>query len=756
MVRALDPSSRLLFPDAGTTGRLVGVALDVPVDTLFTYRVPPSMEERARPGHRVIVPFRRRRRTGIIVEIQETPAVARVLDVHDVPDAEPVLGADLLELGRFVGRYYGASLGEALAAMVPRGIRKRGAGRLRLRVRLAPGVEVPESDVPSTPPTAPQARVLRVLAEHQERGLLLADLCRMASVSTSPVRTLARHGRLTLEREREDALAAAAAEPAERQAPHDLAPEQAVAVRRLTEAVEGGTFSPFLLLGVTGSGKTEVYLQAIRTCVEGGRQAIVLVPEIALTPQTVRRFRARFDRVAVLHSGMTEAARARAWQSIRDAKMDVVIGPRSAVFAPVPRLGLLVVDEEHEGTFKQQSVPRYHARDVGMVRAQAAGATVVLGTATPALETWRHASEGRYGLLRLPERVGGRPMPTVQVVDMRRGEERVGRGRHIARTLSVRIREALRDGGQVILLQNRRGFATSVACPRCGWILECPDCDLSLTYHRSHTIALCHLCGHETTCPPVCPDCALPALKMRGVGTQTVEGELAETFPEARVARMDSDTMATREAYEEVLGRFGRHEIDILVGTQMIAKGLHFPRVTLVGIVSADTALVLPDFRSAERTFSLVAQVAGRAGRGDAPGRVVVQTTLPDHPAIRWAAEHDYESFANAETLDRKTHGYPPWRRLLRVVVRGKDERAVEARIDETARRLKDAAVSGVALLGPAVPTVARIQGRFRRHLLAKCPTSREVSALLHVLRTARRPARDVEEIWDVDPYQVL
>jgi primosomal protein N' (replication factor Y) len=347
-------------------------------------------------------------------------------------------------------------------------------------------------------------------------------------------------------------------------------------------------------------------------------------------------------------------------------------------------------------------------------------------------------------------------MPTVQIVDVRRGEERLRQGRYIARTLEIRIREALRENGQVILLQNRRGFATSVACPRCGWILECPECDVSLTYHRSHALALCHLCGHEARCPPNCPDCALPALKMRGVGTQTVEQELAQTFPDATVARMDSDTMATREAYEEVLGRFGRHEIDILVGTQMIAKGLHFPRVTLVGIVSADTALVLPDFRSAERTFALVAQVAGRAGRGDAPGRVVVQTTMPDHSAIRLAAEHDYETFATAETADRKRYGYPPWRRLLRVVVRGRDERAVEARIAETAGRLVAAAVDGVDLLGPATPSIARIQGRHRRHLLAKCPTSREVAMLLHVLRRARRPGREVEETWDVDPYQVL
>lgn len=751
MASSPPPPSRL-FPDAEAADCFVGVALDVPVETLFTYRVPPDLVDRAQPGHRVEVPFRRSLRTGFVVERQERPPVQRVRDLHAIPDAEPLLGEDLLDLGRFVARYYGASLGEALAAMVPRGVRRRGAGRLHIRVRRT---GEPTPPAPDASPATPQDRVLDVLARHPE-GLLLADLCRQAGVSASPVHTLARRGRVVLEREHEDPLAAAAETPAEKTEPPPLTPDQARAVARLEEAVSRDAFARFLLLGVTGSGKTEVYLQAIRSCVAGGRQAIVLVPEIALTPQTVRRFRARFDRVAVLHSAMTDADRARTWHRIRAGHADVVIGPRSAVFAPVPRLGLLVVDEEHEGSFKQQNTPRYHARDVGLVRAKTVRAVVLLGSATPALESWSHARAGRYELLSLPERVGGRPLPTVQIVDVCGGDERPRAGRHLARTLTVRITEALRERGQIILLQNRRGFATSVACPRCGWVLECGNCDVSLTYHRSHTVALCHLCGHQEAVPPACPDCALPALRMRGVGTQTVEDELAEVFPEARVARMDSDTMSSREAYEDVLGRFGRREIDILVGTQMIAKGLHFPHVTLVGIVSADTSLVLPDFRSAERTFSLVAQVAGRAGRGEAPGRVVVQTTMPDHPAIGFAAAHDYSGFAEAEMADRAQHGYPPWRRLLRVVVRGPEEAAVDRRIDETAGRLREAAGEGVVLLGPAVPPVARIKGRWRRHLLAKCPSVAAVARLVRCLGDAPRPRKGVEEIWDVDPYQVL
>jgi primosomal protein N' (replication factor Y) len=579
-----------------------------------------------------------------------------------------------------------------------------------------------------------------------------------ARVSRGPVQALVKSGQVVSERRVDagDDLAAAAERPPD---PEDvrrptLEAAQETAVAQVARAFAEGTFAPFLLLGVTGSGKTEVYLRAIETCRAQGRQAIVLVPEIALTPQTVRRFRARFERVAVLHSGLTESERARSWRKIRAGEADVVIGPRSAVFAPVPRLGLLVVDEEHEGSFKQQNAPRYHARDVGLVRAKASGAVVLLGSATPALESWKNALDGKYTLLRLPARVGARPLPTVHVVDLRSGEERAPAGSHVGRTLDLRLREALAAKGQVILLQNRRGYATSVACPRCGWVLRCKECSVGLTYHRSERLALCHLCGHEAAPPAACPDCAFPGLRFHGVGTQTVEHELARRFPGARVARMDSDSMQARTSYEEVLGRFGRGEIDVLVGTQMIAKGLHFPAVTLVGIVSADTSLALPDFRAAERTFALVAQVAGRAGRGSEPGRVVVQTSLASHPAIRCAAQHDYEGFAAAELKDRLEHGYPPYRRLLRVVVRGPSDPAVERRAEETAALLRPHA--RLTVLGPAVPPVARVQGLMRRHLLVKAPTSADIARALEVLKRAPRPKGRVEEIWDVDPVGLL
>ncbi len=733
----------------------IGVALDLPMDRLFTYRVWGDERAQADVGHRVRVPFRGRTLTGFVAAREHGTPAFKVLDITEAPDDGATLTPDLITLGGFIARYYGCSLGEALAAMVPRGVRHKGKGRKRTRVTLT-STEAADAFEERSKLSAAAARVLRRLRVTPE-GFLLTDLCRAAQVSPSPVHTLAKQGvaSLTVERSVSDVLEEAARE-APKTEPLSLTPDQTVCVDTLWDAVEDKRFETFLLFGVTGSGKTEVYLQAIDRCVAGGRQAIVLVPEIALTPQTVRRFRGRFDRVAVLHSAMTDAERAAAWRRIRAGEADVVIGPRSAVFAPVPKLGLLVVDEEHEATFKQQSTPRYHARDVGIVRAKAAGAVVVLGSATPALESYRNAQAGRYTLLSLPDRIGGRSLPSVQVVDRGSEDERAfGKG-HISRTLEIRIGEALKAKGQVILLQNRRGYATSVACERCGWLLECSNCDVTLTFHRHDGMARCHLCGHEDRMPQACPDCALPRPAMRGVGTQTVEEELGRRFPDATVARMDSDSMVSRDDYEDVLGRFGRGAIDILVGTQMIAKGLDFPNVVLVGIISADTALALPDFRSAERTFSLLAQVAGRAGRGDADGRVVVQTLMPDNPAITLAAEQDYPKFASSALEDREAFGYPPFRRLLRVTLRAKNQGPLDARAQETQRRIVAAATSETQILGPAVPPVPRVQGFYRRHLIVKAPGPREIAAVLQALRKAPRPKQGVEETWDVDPLGTL
>lgn len=756
--------------DSSSADALVDVALDLPVDREFTYRAPAAWAGRVSIGHRVHVPFRGRTQVGIVTgHPSEAPGV-KLLSVREAPDTAPLLDATLLELGRFMARYYGCAFGEALAAMLPRGVRRRGPGRRRVRARLDPeGYAAYEAELraaahgetppePATQADAARMRVLRLLRRVPE-GLTITEVCRRADVSRSPVQTLAKRGLIVLteERSQSEALREAVEDkPVEPDVIPTPTDEQAKAIAALHTALEQRSFATLLLHGITGSGKTEVYLRAIARCIEQERQAIVLVPEIALTPQTVRRFRRRFERVALLHSGMTDAERAAAWHRIRSGEIDIVIGPRSAVFAPVPRLGLLVVDEEHEGSFKQQNTPRYHARDVGILRAKKAGAVALLGSATPALESWKNAIDGRYGLLTLANRVPGRRLPEVRIVNRGERDERDGVSRHFTRTLQVRMREALRDGGQVILLQNRRGFATSVACERCGFTLCCQHCDVAMTYHKGDRLALCHLCGHEAVVPRACPDCAVPRLEFRGTGTQTVEDELRRLFPEARVARMDSDSMARREAYEEVLGRFGRGEVDVLVGTQMIAKGLDFPRVTLVGIINADTSLGLPDFRAAERTFSLIAQVAGRAGRGDVDGRVVVQTMLPDNPAICLAAAQDYKAFAARELAERETFGYAPYRRLLRVLVRGPKPDPV-ARQAETTRDVMIAhAGADSAILGPSVPPIERMQGLYRRHLLLKAPDHRDIARVVEALKRAQRPRGKIEVQWDVDPTESI
>jgi primosomal protein N' (replication factor Y) len=712
-----------------------------------------------RVGARVRVPFRGRVVEGLVASLRDACDLENVRDVAAAGTRDDVLPDDLLSLGRFVARYYGCATGEALAAMFPKGVRSRAPSRPPLRARLLRSAEEARAAAdPMRGVANAKARALRLLAEAPGGALALREMRRRAKVTGPPLRALAQEGWLALEPEppsRPEVLRAAE-EPLEPAAPPPaLTPSQEAAVAAVSATVAAGGYAAYLLLGVTGSGKTEVYLRAIAAAVAAGRQAIVLVPEIALTPQTVRRFRERFARVALLHSALGDAERARAWRAARAGEADVVIGPRSAVFAPVPRLGLVVVDEEHETSYKQQTAPRYHARDVALVRARDAGAAVVLGSATPSLESWRNAVEGRFRLLRLPERPGGRPLPPVRLVDLRRDGERRARGTVLSRTLANALGEALGAGGQAILFLNRRGFATSLACPRCGFVAHCPDCDVSLTWHRAGGLAVCHHCGHEAAAPSVCPDCAFPAIRRQGAGTQSVEDEVRSLFPNAVVARMDSDAMATAADYEATLGRFARGEVDVLVGTQMIAKGLHFPRVRLAAVVDADAALSMPDFRAAERTFALVEQVAGRAGRGDEGGEVVVQTSLPEEPAIRLAAAHDYEAFAAGELEDRRARGHPPWARLLRVVVRAADARAAHDRATEVVRALEAAAVPGARWMGPATPPVARVAGRHRRQVLVQAPDARGVARALAAVRAMPRGRKGVDEQWDVDPVDL-
>jgi primosomal protein N' (replication factor Y) len=531
-----------------------------------------------------------------------------------------------------------------------------------------------------------------------------------------------------------------------------LTADQKTAMDALTPALDGDAFAPFLIFGVTGSGKTEVYLTAIERTVARGREAIVLVPEISLTPQTIRRFRRRFRRVAVLHSHLSDVERHRHWQSIAQGEIDVVVGARSAIFAPTRRLGLIVVDEEHESTFKQETVPRYHARDVAVKRAQLENAPVLLGSATPSLESWWNAERGRYARIAMPSRVEGRPMPTVEIIDLRNEKHLTG---GLSDTLRVAMHQALDDGGQVILLLNRRGYNTFVICPKCGEVVKCRHCDVAATYHKDRHMLICHTCDAERACPPACPSCQAPTLHYGGIGTEWLEREIRMEFPFHEARRMDSDTMRRHGSHEETLSAFKSGDVRILLGTQMIAKGLDFPNVTLVGVVDADVALHLPDFRAAERTFQLVAQVAGRTGRGARPGRVLVQSCCPEHPAIANAARHDYEGFVRHELPTRAEPLASPYGRIVRLIARGKDEGRVEAYLSALAGTLRAQADPSIRFWGPCSAPILKIREEFRFHLQARCASAAPLRALLRGLPLLPPPNK-VELAVDVDPISML
>ncbi|MGQ0614854.1 MAG: replication restart helicase PriA [Planctomycetaceae bacterium] len=715
------------------------VALDLPVPTEFTYSVPDELLEGLKPGQRVKVPFRSSTRVGYCVALEQATDIAKTRPISAVLDSEPLVAPELLALARWIAEYYVCSLGEALQAMLPGGVR-RGRPKVR-RVERVGDAEPPAR--------ARKGRALLDALASFPSPPTPAELCARAGCSPAALKTLEKAGSVrVVALEKPDELDRAVA--VARETPPRPAAAQAEALAAMADDLIGPRFAVHLLLGVTGSGKTEVYLRALEECVRRGRQAIVLVPEIALTPQTVRRFRARFVAVAVLHSMQGSAVRSREWRRIRRGEADVVIGPRSAVFAPVARLGLIVVDEEHENSFKQEQAPRYHARDVAILRAREAGCPILLGSATPSLESYANALRGRFHLHRLPARACGFALPEVVLIDMA-GEK----GRIFSQPLRHAVSHAVEEGGQVILFLNRRGFATVVICRRCDHAVGCPHCSSTLVFHKGRQVTACHLCGHETRLPTACPSCHAPGLELVGTGTERVEEEAREAWPEVPLVRLDSDT-ARGEALEAALERFRVGEARILVGTQMVAKGHHFPEVNLVGIVNADTALHLADFRANERTFSLIAQVAGRAGRGELGGRVLVQTFNPAHYAVRAAARHDYEGFAKAELEERKLVGLPPERRAALLVLSSLDEALAARAAAEVARAVAPAArKGGVEVRGPAKAPIARVRGRWRQMVLLLAPRPRALSAACAAARGVKLPGK-VDLTIDVDPSAVL
>ena len=595
----------------------------------------------------------------------------------------------------------------------------------------------------------------------------LAHLTGQAGFSRGVIRGLEEKG-LALVEDREVERDPFAGIPTGEDQAHTPTDRQNDVIRTLACAFDAGPKEPFLLHGVTGSGKTLVYIELLNHVLAQGKGAIVLVPEISLTPQTVARFRARFgDQVAVLHSALSDGERFDAWRQLRSGRRRIAVGARSALFAPVSDLGVIVVDEEHDGSYKQSESPRYQARDMAVVRSAQEGALCVLGSATPALESWHNVERGKFRLVSLPDRVGGGRLPPVRLIDLREArkesKEKSGARSEAGLVLTAPLVEAMRDrlrrGEQTILLLNRRGYSSFVQCRECGDVEICPSCSISLTYHRGKSRLVCHHCRHEQPAPERCPRCGSTDLSFRGLGTEQVERVVAETFPEARLARMDVDTTSGKWSHHEILGRVERGEVDILLGTQMIAKGLDFPRVTLVGVVNADVGMHLPDFRATERTFQLLSQVAGRAGRGELGGDVLIQTALPEHYAIQAALGHDYVGFAARELNERRHPAYPPMVRLVNVVVSSPTPEDAAGNAEAAARWLRTHVVPGapVDLIGPAPSPIERLHGRWRWHFLLRSASVKALGTAARRLQSEfRTRGRDVRIVIDRDPSALL
>jgi primosomal protein N' (replication factor Y) len=745
------------------------VIVDVPAkatNRAFDYQIPMELIEDIRVGSRVGVPFGPRVLQGFVVELHMTTNMdtTKIKPIRSLLDKAPPLTPELVAIGRWMSEKYICHEVTALQAMLPSALKARYEKQLRvsdngidevqlIKDRAAGKMALSVFPVSSPEELAAAADALSARASKQQEVLryfaanplpirltkLLAEL----NVTASAVKSLADKGLLELRNE-EVQRDPYADRHFERSEPLKLTEEQFAAFREIRDAVMAKQHQTFLLQGVTGSGKTEVYLQTIQQCLDLGREAIVLVPEISLTPQMVERFKGRFGNlVAVLHSRLSQGERYDEWRKIMRREVKVAIGARSAVFAPFTDIGLIIIDEEHESSYKQEESPKYHATEVAIERARRLGAAVVLGSATPSLESMykasihHHASCLPYRKLNMPTRVAGRPMPPVQVVDMRE-ELKKGNRSMFSGPLYKAIEERLLRKEQTVLLLNRRGYATFVMCRSCGYVAQCPHCDISLTYHQSARNLRCHYCGYAEREKSECPECQSTHIRHFGTGTQRVEEELAKLFPGIRVIRMDVDTTTEKGSHEKWLTMFRNKQADVLLGTQMVAKGLDFPEVTLVGVIAADTVLNLPDFRSAERTFQLLTQVAGRAGRHTLPGEVFVQTYTPEHYSIVAASYHDYDSFARQELQLRQEHSYPPFHRLILITLSHEQIPFLMRTAENLVHRLKELSSSrmgtelghneNIEVYGPVASPISRIKDRYRFQCMVKYRQSTEVS----------------------------
>lgn len=755
------------------------IVFDRPLDHAYTYAIPASLQDQIAVGKRVLAPFGRgdKQTVGFCVGLTEAKPERKVKAILQVLDDHALLTEHLLKLTRWMADYYLCGWGQVLNVVVPAGVKSQ-AG-----TRSVPILElVPESLLPNPLPhlSPKQKRVLEYLQTHAT-PVELRQVTHDTGCGETPIEALVekgyarrRAGRVenTINVSQPVRLAGRAsdgsssdpslARPANSRL--ELTADQLGAWAVLEPALKDGGFRPFLLHGITGSGKTELYLRAIEEVVRQGKEALVLVPEISLTPQTIEAFRGRFSDIAVLHSHLHVAERGNHWRRIARGQVQVIVGARSAIFAPTGKLGLIVIDEEHESSFKQEKTPRYHARDVAVMRARLENIPILLGSATPSLESWHNAQKGQYTLLTLPRRVADRPLPLVKLIDLKHDRHADKKPHGLSPSLERAMKQALDANGQVMLLLNRRGYSTYLFCPACGHVEHCKFCDLSMTYHREQHVTMCHYCGYETKPPEKCPVCGAGQVLYQGMGTEKLQAEIEAKFPKCKVERMDSDTMKRPGSHGKVLDAFRRGDIHILLGTQMIAKGLDFPNVTLVGVVNADVGLHHADFRASERTFQLLAQVAGRTGRGDTAGYVYIQTLQPDHPSIALAAKHDYLTFAQEEMQARRAHNYPPFQRMARLIIRSKDEKAGNEYADRLAaafrveldRRKQANEPIDLRLLGPAEAPVFRLKGYFRFHFQMQCASSAALHQVLRAVLPSVRVPAGVELTVDIDPQDML
>src|SRR5579884_1726515 len=813
------------------------VALPVPLDTTFTYRIPPPGPEphngTAEPvvGGRVLVPFRQQRLSGIVVGLHDSPPKVKAKDVLSVVDAAPVLDETLLKLARWISEYYLAPIGEVLRTMLPlaaefkRAVAYRvaEAGELELHLAAQSGSSARSKRTPEEQDR--EFRVLEYLAQRdvaQESALLsatgatkelLTGMLRKKWITRedlSGAKTTARTRKVAILKEVEgklnqnqrtlvETLAAAggrapveqlatidvprttlgtlvrrgivelAEEPLEfrmsgmkaRPSPFDFqfTPGQQHALTQICSAVDSRTYKAFLLHGVTGSGKTAVYLAAMHAVLQQGRSAILLVPEIGLTPAVAADLHQIFgDEVAILHSALTGPERAEQWHRIKRGEARMVVGTRSAVFAPVSDLALIIVDEEQDGSYKQEETPRYHARDVAVMRANMSGATVVLGSATPSLESYFNATRKKYTLLELPDRVEQRPLPEVEIVDMRNEYQETGNEQVISHKLASEIGERLARGEQVMVLLNRRGYSPVVLCRACGKTLECRNCAIPMTHHKGSRRMECHYCGYHLPVPKVCGHCGSEYVFFLGTGSEKLEELLHGMFPQARIGRLDRDTVRGRHDFERMLNALDAGELDLLVGTQMIAKGHDVHGVTLVGVVGADIALGLPDFRAAERTFQLLTQVGGRAGRGTTKGKVVLQTLFPDHYAVQYAAGHDFSGFYEKELRYRSWMHYPPFSALANVLVRSEKLDAALQYSGQLGRWFEKTRHEGVRVLGPAAAPIVKLKSDYRYHFVLKSPSREKLHNVLRAMLdfAAQQKIPRTNVIVDVDALWLM